>query len=378
MPGEPLRQPDNDPHTEAFGSGRLQDVIRRLHEARHRPGQSAGARTVGPSAESSSPVLSSAAAATGRGELLWKPFPVDGLERTRPSTPPSRQDFETHLSQFLGAHPKRSGTLFRVQAMTVSFGGIVACQAVDFDLNDGEIVAVVGPNGSGKTALCDAIGGYVRPDDGRVYFAERDITDLPAHRRAALGLARTFAGGELFESMTVIENLMTARHTRMRGGFFACGLRLALSRHEDRLARRHSFEIAEMLGIDHLADVPVSRLPAGARRLTEIGRAVATDPKLAILDEPAAGLDVKERRDLAERIGMVCDELGVAVVVTDQDLPFVSTLADFVYVLDGGVVVGRGEPGEVEADDRVQAAYLRPTVTDLTDGGIWPPEEDLG
>jgi branched-chain amino acid transport system ATP-binding protein len=101
---------------------------------------------------------------------------------------------------------------------------------------------------------------------------------------------------------------------------------------------------------------------------------VATDPKLAIFDEPAAGLDLKERRDLAERIGMVCDELGVAVVLTDQDLPFVSSLADFVYVLDGGQIVGKGEPGDVEADDRVQAAYLRPAVTDLTDDFEWPPE----
>jgi ABC-type branched-subunit amino acid transport system ATPase component len=375
MPGEPLRQPEGDPHEEVFGSGRLQDVIRRLHEARNRPAKTAQAIGGTTSSETCSPVLPPGVTeGPARGELLWKPFSVDGVERTRTTTPPTRKDFETHLSQFLGAHPKRAGALFRVQAMNVSFGGIVACNNVDFELNDGEIVAIVGPNGSGKTALCDAIGGYVRADDGRVYFGDRDITDLPAHRRAALGLARTFAGGELFESMTVIENLMTAGHNRMRGGFFACGLRLALSRHEDRKARHHAFEIAELLGIEHLADEPVSVLPAGARRLTEIGRAVATDPKLAILDEPAAGLDLKERRDLAERIGMVCDELGVAVVLTDQDLPFVSALADFVYVLDGGAVVGRGEPGDVEADERVQAAYLRPAVTDLTDDLDWPPE----
>lgn len=373
MPGEPLRRPEGgSPPTETLATGRLADVIRRLHEARRNGSRSAVAAD--PGGETCSPVLPGGVDSPSRGELLWRPFPVEGLERNRtPAAPPTRAEFETHLSQFLGAHPKRAGTLFRVQAVTVSYGGIVACDGVDFELNDGEIVAVVGPNGSGKTSLCDAVTGFVPTDDGRVYFGDRDITGLPAHQRAALGLARTFARPELFESMTVVENLMTARHGRMRGGFFACGLRLALTRHEDRLARRHALEIAELLGIEHLADVPVSVLPAGARRLTEIGRAVCGDPRLAVLDEPAAGLDLKERRELSERIGIVCDELGVAVIVTDQDLPFVSSVADYVYVLAAGSVVGRGEPGEIEADERVQATYLRPAVSDAA----WPPDEDM-
>lgn len=375
MPGESLRRPEGD---EAPGSGRLAEVIRRLHEARTRPPRSGEGRSDDPVIESSSPVLgarSGGAAVTG--ELLWKPFPLEGLERTRPvpGEPPTRDEFESHLSQFLGAHPKRSGTLFRAQAVSVSFGGITACRAIDLELNDGEIVAVVGPNGSGKTALCDAIGGYIPMSDGRVYFGERDVTALTVHERAALGMARTFARPALFESLTVVENLMTAGDRRMRGGFFSCGLRLALSRHDDRVARLHSFEVLELLGIEHLADVAVAALPAGARRLVEIGRAVAGDPKLAVLDEPAAGLDAKERGELAERIGMVCDELGVAVVVTDQDLPFVSSVADFVYVLESGAVAGKGEPGEIDRDPRVQATYLRPPL-DEVDGEMWLPDED--
>lgn len=216
---------------------------------------------------------------------------------------------------------------------------------------------------------------------GRVYFGERDVSGLPAHQRAALGMVRTFQRAALFDSMTVAENLMTARHRRMRGGFFSCGLGLALSKHEDRLARGHALEVLEFLGMDGLADHPVAGLPAGVRRLVELGRALAASPSMAVLDEPAAGLDAKERRELAERIGMACDDLGVAVLVTDQDLPFVSSLADFVYVLDSGAVVGQGEPEEVESDPRVQAAYLRAGAAPAPAApseppAPWPPEEE--
>jgi branched-chain amino acid transport system permease protein len=159
--------------------------------------------------------------------------------------------------------------------------------------------------------------------------------------------------------MTACENLMVAQHRRMRGGFFACGLGLALSKHEDRLARRHAFEVLELLGIEGLADQPVTRLGPGEQRVVDLARALAAEPRLAILDEPAAGLAREDRRDLTERIGMVCDEMGIAVLVTGQDFPAITNLADFVYVLDGGTVVGKGEPADVRADTRVQAAFLR-------------------
>jgi ABC-type branched-subunit amino acid transport system ATPase component len=297
-----------------------------------------------------------------QGELLWRPFEPKELERTRPfrTAPPSRDEFESHLSQFLGAHPRHTGPLFRVQGLTVRFTpALVAVNDVDLEVNDGEIVAVVGPNGAGKTTLCDALGGFVAAT-GRVYFGDRDVSALPAHQRGALGMARTFARPALFESMTAVENVMAGRHRRMRGGFFTCGFGLALSKHEDRLARTHALELLEFLGIDDHAAAPVGSLPAGVRRLVELARLLAADPRLAILDEPTAGLGPEERRELSERIGMTCDEMGVAVLVTDQDLPFVSSLADFVYVLDGGAVVGRDEPGDVAEDARVRAAFLRP------------------
>jgi branched-chain amino acid transport system ATP-binding protein len=301
------------------------------------------------------------------GELFWRPFNPKSLERTRPfrTAPPSRDEFESHLSQFLGNRARRTGPLFRAQGVTVRYGAVAACTDVDLELNDGEIVAVIGPNGAGKTALCDAISGF-GPATGRVYLGERDVSGLPAHQRSRLGMARMFARPALFESMTAAENLMVAQHRRMRAGFFACGLGLALSKHQDRLARRHALELLELLGIEALADRPVAGLSPGEQRLVDLARALAADPRLAILDEPTAGLSKPERKDLAERIGMLCDEMGIAVLVTGQDFPSITNLADFVYVLDSGTVVGKGEPDDVAADTRVQAAFLR---------GLEPPPD---
>jgi ABC-type branched-subunit amino acid transport system ATPase component len=295
-----------------------------------------------------------------RGELLWRPFNPKALERTRPfrTTPPSRDEFESHLAQFLGTRLKRAGPLFRAQGVTVRYGAVAACNDVDLELNDGEIVAVIGPNGAGKTALCDALSGFV-PSTGRVYLGERDVSGLPAHQRARLGMARMFTRPALFESMTAAENVMVAQHRRMKGGFFACGLGLALAKHDDRVARRHALEVLELLGVEDLADRPVAGLGPGEQRVVDLARALAADPRLAILDEPAAGLPRADRKELAERIGMVCDEMGIGVLITGQDFPSVTNLADFVYVLDTGTVVGQGEPDDVTADTRVQAAFLR-------------------
>ena len=340
---------------------RLQDVIRRLHEARTRAPRASDATWPGPVADSG--LVGDGGTATDQpetGELLWRPFNPKALERTRPfrTTPPSRDEFESHLAQFLGTRAKRAGPLLRAQGVAVRYGSVVACIDVDLELNDGEIVAVIGPNGAGKTALCDALSGF-GPSTGRVYLGERDVSGLPAHQRGRLGMARMFARPALFESMTAAENLMVAQHRRMRGGFISCGLGLALSKHEDRVARRHALELLEHLGIETLADQPVAGLSLGEQRLVDLARALAADPRLAILDEPGVGLSKAERKDLAERIGMVCDEMGIAVLVTGQDFPAVTNLADFVYVLDGGMVVGKGEPDEVASDTRVQAAFLR-------------------
>ncbi|MDQ1497469.1 MAG: branched-chain amino acid transport system ATP-binding protein [Actinomycetota bacterium] len=361
-------------------SSRLQDVIRRLQEARTRAPRGSDATLPGPVADSGAPA-GDGGTATDRpesGEMLWRPFNPKSLERTRPfrAAPPSRDEFESHLSQFLGARARRTGPLFRAQGVTVRYGAVAACTDIDLELNDGEIVAVIGPNGAGKTSLCDALSGF-GPATGRVYLGERDVSGLPAHQRGRLGLARMFTRPALFESMTAAENVMVARHRRMRGGFFSCGLGLALSKHEDRLARRHALELLELLGIETLADQPVAGLAPGQQRLVDLARALAAEPRLAVLDEPAAGLSKPERREFGERIGMVCDEMGIAVLVTGQDFPSVNSLADFVYVLDSGTVVGKGEPDDVAGDTRVQAAFLRggPGAAGSPPPGEPPPDE---
>lgn len=340
--------------------GRLREVIRRLEEARNRAPKGSDASWPGPVADSGSTVVDGPAAGAETGELLWRPLLPKDLGRTRPfrTAPPSRDEFESHLSEFLGSRLRRAGPLFRAQGVSVQLGGVTACEGVELELNDGEVVAVVGPKGSGKTVLCDALTGFARAE-GRVYFAGRDVSALAAHQRARLGLARTCARPDLFQSMTVLENLLVAQDSRMRGGFFACGLGLALSKHQDRVAGARGAELLDFLGIADLAHRPVSGLSPWAARLVELARALVTEPRLVVLDEPAAGLGADERQRLSERIGMVCDELGVAVLVTDQDLPFVSTLADYIYVLESGTVVGQGAPDEVQDDPRVRAAFLR-------------------
>ena len=359
MAGGTAMMPERHP-----GEGsRLQEVIRRLQEARTRAPRGSDASWPGPVSDSGAALLGDGGTGTEqpeRGELLWRPFNPKALERTRPfrTAPPSRDEFESHLSQFLGTRAKRTGPLFRAQGVNVRYGAVAACTDVDLELNDGEIVAVIGPDGSGKTSLCDALTGFGSAT-GRIYLGERDVSGLAAHQRSRLGVARMFARPALFGSMTAAENLMVAQHRRMRGGFFACGLGLALSKHEDRLARRHALELLELLGIEALADQPVARLGPAEQRLVDLARALAADPRLAVLDEPGTGLSKTDRKDLAERIGMVCDEMGIAVLLTAQDFPQITNLADFVYVLDGGTVVGQGEPDDVAADTRVQAAFLR-------------------
>jgi branched-chain amino acid transport system ATP-binding protein len=371
-------------HRPGEGS-RLQDVIRRLQEARTRAPRGSDASWAGPVSDSGLAANDPGTIAerAESGELYWRPFNPKALERTRPfrTAPPSRDEFESHLSQFLGTRARRTGPLFRAQGVTVRYGAVAACTDVDIELNDGEIVGVIGPNGAGKTALCDALSGF-GPSSGRIYLGERDVSALAAHQRSRLGLARMFARPALFDSMTAAENLMVAQHRRMRGGFFSCGLGLALSKHDDRLAHRHALEVLELLGILELADRPVAGLEPGERRLVDLARALAADPRLAILDEPAAGLTKPDRKHLAERIGMVCDEMGIAVLVTGQDFPAIANLADFVYVLDNGVVVGQGEPDDVAADTRVQAAFLRgvqpfpPAPDDGPGPPVSPPEDN--
>ena len=269
-----------------------------------------------------------------------------------------RERFDADLAEFLADHSVDDGPLFRSAGITVRFGGVTACADVDLSVNDGEIVALIGANGAGKTTLFNAVTGFLKPDAGRTWFDGRDVSALPAHRRAALGMVRTFQQMHVFSSMTAVENLMAAQHLRLRGGFFSCGLGLALSRHQDHQARRRALELLEFLGVLDVADRPVGGLPYGLQRLVEIGRVLALDPRLVMLDEPAAGMDPGETRELAARLRVIRDAMGVTIFLVEHDIPFVASLADHVYVLDFGSLIAEGSPDQVRHDPRVKAAYL--------------------
>ena len=308
--------------------------------------------------------LGDAGTATDRpetGELFWRPFNPKALERTRPfrTAPPSRDEFESHLSQFLGTRTKRTGPLFRAQGVTVRYGAVAACTDVDLELNDGEIVAVIGPNGAGKTALCDALSGF-SPSTGRVYLGERDVSGLPAHERSRLGMARMFSppgavriddGGRERDGGPASPDARRLLLLRLRPRPVEAG------RPAGPAARPRAARAPRYRG---------PRRPAGGRPGPRAssgwsiwpGRWPPT-PAWPSSTSPPPACRKLDRKDLAERIGMVCDEMGIAVLVTGQDFPAIANLADFVYVLDTGAVVGQGEPDEVADDTRVQAAFLR-------------------
>ena len=271
---------------------------------------------------------------------------------------PSRDRFEARLAELRSRRPHVQAPLFQTVGVTVRFGGVTACNGVDITINQGEIAALIGPNGAGKTTLFNAVSGFLAPDGGRVRFEGRDVSDLPAHERASLGMVRTFQQMQMFSSMTAVENLMTAQHLTMKAGFFSCGLGLALAKHQDTTAEARAIETLEFLGLADAAHRNVMSLPYGQQRLVELGRVLALSPKLVMLDEPTAGMDPAETEELASRVRRIRDEMGITVFLIEHDVPFVASLADHVYVLDFGVVIAHGTPDEVRADPAVKAAYL--------------------
>lgn len=246
-----------------------------------------------------------------------------------------------------------------VADVTVRFGGVQALDGVSIHVAEQSITGLIGPNGAGKTTLFGVAGGFVRPDAGRVFFADRDVTSWPAHRRASAGMGRTFQRLELFGRLSAIENLLVAREVRRSKATIADDL-FALPRaaaHE-RDAREAAEHILSIVGLEWARDREAATLPLGAGRLLEIGRALCGEPSLLLLDEPASGLDAREAAMVAGLIERVRGELGVTVLLVEHDVEFVSSLCDRVLVMDFGRVIAHGAPADVRADPAVRAAYL--------------------
>ncbi len=248
--------------------------------------------------------------------------------------------------------------ILETRAVTKAFGGLVAVNKVDMAIEPGRITAIIGPNGAGKTTLFNLITGLYAVTEGTILFNGRDLRKLPAHRRAQSGIVRTFQNVQLFGNMTALENVMTGRHPRSSYGFFEAALRiLPKSRGEEEDIVLNARKYLNMVGLGQYADQNALSLPLGQQKLLAIARALATEPQLLLLDEPGAGLNTLEKRDLSDLIRRI-QETGVTVVLVEHDMPLVMGLAEWVIVLDSGRKIAEGTAAQVQKDRKVIAAYL--------------------
>lgn len=249
-------------------------------------------------------------------------------------------------------------SLLRASGVTVRFGGLVAINALDLDVREGEIFALVGPNGAGKTTLLNCVSGFVRPSEGALAFAGTDLLALSRHRRATLGIARTFQNVQLFSSMSVLDNLLTAQHAQLKATFFTSMLPIGPAIAEDRRAREQAREMLALLGIERYSGAVAGALPFGVQKLVGVARALVLHPRLVLLDEPAAGLPHVEVEHFAESLRQWRGALGTTFLLVEHNMPLVQQIADRICVLDYGRKLAEGLPAEVLADAAVLEAYL--------------------
>ncbi|UOY03182.1 ATP-binding cassette domain-containing protein [Blastococcus sp. PRF04-17] len=254
--------------------------------------------------------------------------------------------------------PRREVLPLHVDQVTVRFGGVTALSDVSFDVEPGTIHALIGPNGAGKSTCINVLGGAYRATSGAVRYGEARLTDLPAHRINELGIARTFQNISLSLEATVEDNLLVGRHRVLRAGAIANALRLPRNGREERAHRAVVSEIAELLSITHLLDREVHGLSYGDRKRVELGRALAAEPALLLLDEPVAGMAHGESQEMAAVIRTVQQELGLSILLVEHDMPFVMGLAERITVLDFGKCIAEGPPHEVQRNPAVLQAYL--------------------
>lgn len=234
----------------------------------------------------------------------------------------------------------------------------MALNGVTFDVREGEIFSIIGPNGAGKTSILNCISGLYHPDRGQILFNGKEISTLSPYRRAQLGLARSFQNIELFRGMTVIDNLMLGRHLHMRTNLLTGGLWFGKARGEEISHREVVEEIIDFLEIQDIRKKVVGTLAYGLQKRVELGRALALDPKILLLDEPMAGMNVEETEDMARFILDINEERDVTVILIEHDMGVVMDLSDRICALDFGERISLGKPDEIQEDPKVVAAYL--------------------
>jgi branched-chain amino acid transport system ATP-binding protein len=253
---------------------------------------------------------------------------------------------------------QEGGNQLVVEGVSKRFGGVVAVQDVSLEVPRGSIVSIIGPNGAGKTSLLNMISGFYKPDTGRVVLEGQDITQKKPSDIAALGIARTFQNIALFSGLTVLDNLMLGRHVRMKSGVIASVIYWGMAQKEDIAHREACEEIIDFLKLQDLRKQPTAALAYGLRKRVELGRALALEPRVLLLDEPMGGMNQDEKEDMARYILDVNQERGVTVVLIEHDMGVVMDISDHVVVLDRGRRIAAGTPEEVQRDPAVIQAYL--------------------
>jgi branched-chain amino acid transport system ATP-binding protein len=245
-----------------------------------------------------------------------------------------------------------------VEEISLAFGGVKALTGISFDVREHEVRAIIGPNGAGKSSMLNCINGVYTPQHGRIRFRGKSFTQMNPHRAAVMGIARTFQSLALFKGMSVLDNIMTGRSLRMRSNLLLQALRIGPAQKEELEHREFVEKIIDFLEIQAYRKTPVGRLPYGLQKRVDLGRALAMEPTLLLLDEPMAGMNIEEKQDMCRFILDVNDEFGTTIVLIEHDMGVVMDISDRVVVLDYGRKIGDGTPAEVRGNRDVIDAYL--------------------
>lgn len=253
---------------------------------------------------------------------------------------------------------QNAGTILDLKNVSLSFGGVKALTDISFDIREHEIRAIIGPNGAGKSSMLNVINGVYRPQQGEIILRGRRFTRMSPYKAAQAGIARTFQNIALFRGMNVIDNLMTGRNLKIRCNLLQQAFWWGPARREELAHRAKVEEVIDFLEIQHIRKTPVGRLPYGLQKRVDLGRALAMEPSLLLLDEPMAGMNVEEKQDMCRFILDVNDQFGTTIVLIEHDMAVVMDISDRVVVLDYGRKIGDGDPDEVRANPDVISAYL--------------------